>query len=312
MLRWRTRIPCSFLIRPQRQSKLTGTLFRTKKDTDIWDHRKPGNRRSSSVGPCSAVEPFARSAATSRRRSKLQQDRDARERQRLEQDTLEWRAKITSMWEKRKLSRLAVPEEPPLPRPESSRERPQPRSRLDRVLKKGRAPPKSSSKAKAVSAPTSENGSEPDVSLMGTISASLLGPQDSRARTQARNTSQAVTGINTPETSFDSVASAPAKFPPPLAPPVLKSRVVTVSDQIEKLRFEREKLEKARKRNERNEKSRETARLKRTEQAREKKRLELLAEAEKNGIELTEENLNAQVEAYMEKREVRISFLRSL
>jgi hypothetical protein len=214
------------------------------------------------------------------------------------------------MWEKRKISRLAMPEEPPLPQPESSRERPRPR--LDRILKKGRAPPKSRSRAKVVSTPTSENGSEQDVSLMGTIAASLMGPQDSRARTQARNHSQAATGINTPETSFDSVASAPAKFPPPLAPPVLKSRVVTVSDQIEKLRFERERREKAKKRNERNEKSRETARLKRTEQAREKKRNELLAEAEKNGIELTEENLNAQVEAYVEKREVRIPFLESL
>jgi hypothetical protein len=291
------RILCLFLIGLQRQSKSTVTYSGTKQDTDRRDNRQPGNRRSSSVGP---------------RRSKLQQDRDARERRRLEQDTREWRAKITSMWEKRKISRLAMHEEPPLPQPESSRERPQPRARLDRVLKKGRAPPKSRSKAKAVSAPTSENGSERDVSLMGTISASLMRPQDSRARTQARNPSQAVTGINTPETSFDSIASASAKFPPPLAPPVLKSRVVTVSDQIEKLRFEREKREKAKKRSERNEKSRETARLKRTEQAREKKRLELLAQAEKNGIELTEENLNAQVEAYMEKREVRISCLGSL
>jgi hypothetical protein len=311
MLRWRTRIVCSFLIGLQRQSKSTGTRFRTKQDTDIRNHRKSVNRRSSSVGPYSAAESFARSAATSRR-SRLQQDRDAREKQRLEQDTREWRAKITSLWEKRKLSRLAMPEEPPLPRPESSRERPQPRSRLDRVLKKGRAPPKSRSKAKAVSAPTSENGSQPDVPLMGTISASLLGVHNSEAGTRARNPSRPVTGINTPETSFDSVASAPAKFPPPLAPPVLKSRVVTVSDQIEKIRFEREKREKAKKRNERNQKSRETARLKRTEQAREKKRQELLAEAEKNGVELTEENLNAQVEAYMEKREVRILIFQGL
>jgi hypothetical protein len=303
-------ILCSFLIGLQCQSKWTRTFSRTKRDTYSRDNRKPGNRRSSSVGPYSTAESFARPAATSRR-SRLQQDKDARERQRLEQDTREWRAKITSLWEKRKLTRLAMPEEPPLPQPESSRERPQPRSRLDRVLKKSRAPPKSRSKAKAVSAPTSENGSEPDISLMGTISASLQGGHNSETGTRARNPSQAVTGINTPETSFDSVASAPAKFPPPLAPPVLKSRVVTVSDQIEKLRFEREKREKAKKRMERNEKSRETARLKRTEQAREKKRQELLAKAEKNGIELTEENLNAQVEAYMEKREVRVSFLRS-
>jgi hypothetical protein len=206
-----------------------------------------------------------------------------------------------------------VPKEAPLAQPESSRERPKPR--LDKILKKRRAPPNSRSKVKAVSAPTSENGSasELDISLIGTIPASLPRIQNSEAGTRARNSSQLAsgTGTNSANSSFDSVASAPAKFPPPPAPPVLNSRVVTISAQAEKLKFEREEREKERKRREKNEKSREQSRLKRTKEAREKKRQELVAEAEKNGIGLTEENLNAQVEAYMKKREVRNPFLRS-
>ena len=216
------------------------------------------------------------------------------------------RSRIKLMWESRSLSKFAISQEPPLPQPELLREQPRQRSRLDRVLKNSHAPPKSRPEAKAHSAPAFENVSEPDISLRGTISAAFLGPQDSRPPTQARNPSQATTDINTPDTFFDSIPSALATFPPPLASPILELRTVTVSDQFKKLNLEREKREEAKKRDERNEKSRESARLKRTERAREKKRNELLAEAEKNGIELSEGNLNAQVDAYIEKREVRI------
>ncbi|KAL5322371.1 hypothetical protein ACEPPN_010344 [Leptodophora sp. 'Broadleaf-Isolate-01'] len=80
-----------------------------------------------------------------------------------------------------------------------------------------------------------------------------------------------------------------------------KHKVTLISD-LEREELEKSQRRRARETRQKTEEQKQEARNKRTEKAKEKKIEQIREEAEKNGTEISEEELNAQVEAFMEKR----------
>jgi hypothetical protein len=162
------------------------------------------------------------------------------------------------------------------PPPESVKERPTP----SKVAKKDRPPPKS--KAQSVISPPP---SEPVSVNENAVSQPILPSFASSANL-----------------SFDSNKSAPASYPPP------KFQVKLIS-QLERERIESEAHAKqvkdnAAKKARRSEEQKAERRKKENEKTRARQRQRLIDDANQKGVELSEENLEAQVEAHITKLEV--------
>jgi hypothetical protein len=199
------------------------------------------------------------------------------------------------------------PKAPPAPEPLPVQERPKPvKAPKDRPPPK----PKGSNATKASKAPT--------VPKTKTAAGFIVGSDDETDASMAKPVSQArakvpkgsasqPTGNGRASSSFSNTKSAPASLslPPPPAPKVYQSAIKLISD-AEREKIEKERLEKvAAKKRVKTEQARVARKKREDDKARERKKQQLTDEAKENGIELSEEMLEAQVKAYMEKREVR-------
>jgi hypothetical protein len=214
-------------------------------------------------------------------------------RQRLE---ARWKAKDQST----KPKAPAAPEPLPVqerPKPvKAPKERPPPKPKGSNAIKAPKAP--TVLKTKTAMGFIVDSDDETDASTTKPVS-------QARAKVPKGSASQP-TGNGSASPSFNNTKSASASLPlpPPPVPKVYQSAIKLISD-IEREKIEKERLEKvAAKKRLKNEQAR-VARKKRDDgKARERKKQQLTDEAKENGIELSKEMLEAQVKAYMEKREV--------
>ncbi|KAE9367922.1 hypothetical protein N431DRAFT_494813 [Stipitochalara longipes BDJ] len=226
------------------------------------------------VGPSNAAQVFAQSAP----KAAISGYRAEREKAELRREKLAKESRLNARW-KRQEAAQALQHAPP-PNSEAVKERPGP----SKASKQDRQPPKPKPRS-GVSPPPSE-------------SASIAGSAVSQPIVSSFTSSA--------ELSFGSNKSAPASLFPK-DPQNSNSRVKLISD-LERQRIENEQYEKQAKENAlrkaaRTEEQKEQRRKKDDEKAREKQKQRVIDEANKLGKELSEEDLAAEVEKYMTKRE---------
>jgi hypothetical protein len=140
---------------------------------------------------------------------------------------------------------------------------------------------------------------------------SVISPPSSDAGSVAGSSAsqpiQPLSNILSVKSSFSSTKSAPAELPPKRKQE-FKSQVKLIS-QLEREKLEREQDAKrtrdnALKKVARTEQQKAERKKRDDEKARVRRKQQLINEATKKGVEVSEEDLEAQVEAYMAKREV--------
>jgi hypothetical protein len=261
--------------KPPSMSSLKIVRIRNKRLT--MDRTDDGSR-TKSTGPSSAAEVFAQSGP----KAAISAYRAEKEEAELRRAKLAKEARLNERW-KRQEAAKAMQQAPPPSNPEPVKERPKP----PKAPKKDRPAPKFKARS-VISPPSSDTGSGAGSSASQPIQPSF--------------------NIISANSSFSSTKSAPAALP--LKPQQeFKSQVKLIS-QLEREKLEREQhakttRENALKKAARTEQQKAERKKKDDEKARVRRKQQLIDDANENGGEVSEETLEALVEAYMVKREVR-------
>ncbi|KAE8447142.1 hypothetical protein EG329_011126 [Mollisiaceae sp. DMI_Dod_QoI] len=232
--------------------------------------------RAKSVGPLSALEVFAHHTAKTGE-SAYSLEREAAERDRAAQQAAEAKARMDARYHLR--AKSAKPEELPVLSAQS-------RPKLPKIASN---PP--------VKQITDEGHVEDDEDLFGD-------QQDAPSVSQLQI--DKASSKSSANTSFSSTKSAPDPYSE-AARNVFNQKVKFISnekrEQLEKETKEKQAKSTVVAKRERSEQQKAKRKMYDDERARKRKRGQLLDEAKKNGIQLSEIALDTQVSAYMEKRE---------
>jgi hypothetical protein len=235
--------------------------------------------RAKAVGPSNAAEVFAQSGP----KAGISAYRAEKEEAELRRAKLAKESRLSERWKRQEAVKAMQQAPPPQPRPEPVKERLKP----SKAHKKECPPPKPKATS-VISPPSSDAGSAVGSSI------SQRPP---------------VCNIISANSSFGSTKSAPAALPP--QPPQEYKSTVKLISQLEREKFEREQREKrarenALKKAARTEQQKAERKRKDDEKARVRKKQQLIDDANANGVELSEVDLEAKVEAYMVDREVSV------
>jgi hypothetical protein len=241
----------------------------------LTTNRTDNRSRAKSAGPSSAAQVFAQLGP----KAAISAYRAEREEAELRREKLARESRLNERWKRQEAARAM--QRAPSPRPEPVKERSGP----SEAPKKDRPLPKSKVQS-VVSPPLSESASIAESAVSQLILPSFISSANS---------------------SFTSNASAPSSLPHKSQQDI-KSKVKFIS-QIEREEIEREQYAKQSRENEakkaaRTEQQKELRRKNGDKKARERQKQRIIDEADKLGIDLSEEDLETQVEAYMTKREV--------
>jgi hypothetical protein len=222
--------------------------------------------RAKSAGPSSAAQVFAQLGP----KAAISAYRAEREEAELRREKLARESRLNERWKRQEAARAV--QRAPSPRPEPVKERSGP----SEAPKKDRPLPKS--KVQSVVSPRSESASIAESAVSQLILPSFISSANS---------------------SFASNMSAP---------PPLPHKVKFIS-QLEREKIEREQYAKQSKENEakkaaRTEQRKEQRRKNGDKKARERQKQRIINEADRLRMDISEEDLETQVEAYMTKREV--------
>jgi hypothetical protein len=222
--------------------------------------------RAKSAGPSSAAQVFAQLGP----KAAISAYRAEREEAEFRREKMARESRLNERWKRQEAARAV--QRAPSPRPEPVKERSGP----SEAPKKDRPLPKS--KVQSVVSPRSESASIAESAVSQLILPSFISSANS---------------------SFASNMSAP---------PPLPHKVKFIS-QLEREKIEREQYAKQCKENEakkaaRTEQQKEQRRKNGDKKARERQKQRIIDEADRLGMDISEEDLETQVEAYMTKREV--------